>query len=142
MPALKNTNAISGWSDTLATNAGKWAQNCKWEHSSVAFRTYGKDEYGNDLSWGENMAKIGSSDLTAKFPFGTLASQVDGWKSEEKDWDCTKQEYYVFFLQMDPLKMDVEKHQMLMDPFQCVDILLKLSGLPPLKLVVLLWIVP
>lgn len=96
MPALKNTNAISGWSDTLATNAGKWAQNCNWQHSSAASRTYGKDEFGNDLSWGENMAKIGSSDTAASFPFGTLASQVDGWKSEEKDWDCTKTEYYVF----------------------------------------------
>jgi len=96
MPALKNTNAVSGWSDTLATNAGKWAQNCNWQHSSAASRTYGKDEFDNDLSWGENMAKIGTTDLTANFPFGTLASQVDGWKGEEKDWDCTKQEYYVF----------------------------------------------
>jgi len=96
MPALKNSNAISGWSDTLATNAGKWAQNCNWEHSSAASRTYGKDEFDNDLSWGENMAKAGTTDLAAKFPVFTLASQVDGWKSEEKDWDCTKEEYYVF----------------------------------------------
>jgi len=42
------------------------------------------------------MAKIGTQDFAAKFPFGTLASQVDGWKSEEKDWDCTKTEFYVF----------------------------------------------
>jgi len=96
MPALKNTNAINGWSDTLATNAGKWAQNCNWEHSSAASRTYGADEFGNPLSWGENMAKSGTTDLAAKFPVFTLASQVDGWKSEEKDWDCTKTEYYDF----------------------------------------------
>jgi len=96
MPALKNTNAISGWSDTLATNAGKHAQNCIWQHSSAKDRTYGQDEFGNDLTWGENMAKIGTQDFAAKFPFGTLASQVDGWKNEEKDWDCTKTEFYVF----------------------------------------------
>jgi hypothetical protein len=84
------------WSETLATNAGKWASNCKWEHSSAAFRKYGTDEFGNDLVWGENMAKMGTQDASATFPFVPFVTHVEGWKGEEKDWDCTKEEYYYF----------------------------------------------
>jgi len=86
------------WNEDIAANAAKWASGCKWEHSTAASRSSTTlDEYGTPIwSWGENMAQAGTTDPAATFPFATLASHVDAWKSEEKDWDCTKTEYYDF----------------------------------------------
>jgi len=94
MPALSNSYKVSGWSESLASNAATHAQKCVWEHSDKSTRDIGKDSDGNTLYWGENMAQAGTTDYAAAFPFATLASHVDAWKNEEKDWDCKKPEYY------------------------------------------------
>jgi len=94
MPSLKNSYKISGWSESLSSNAATHAQKCNWVHSHPSTRYAGTDADGNMLTWGENMAQAGTTDFAAKFPFATLASHVDAWKNEEKDWDCTKPEYY------------------------------------------------
>jgi len=94
MPALKNSYKVSGWSESLASNAATHAQKCVWQHSADTTREVGTDSDGNKLYWGENMAQAGTTDYAAAFPFATLASHVDAWKNEEKDWDCTKKEFY------------------------------------------------
>jgi len=94
-PALKNLNAICGWNDTLAQRAGTVAAKCKWVHSTNDDRTYGADQYGNPLVYGENMAQ-GTGVAGQSFPYWTYGQFVDMWKGEEKDWDCTKTASYDF----------------------------------------------
>jgi len=89
---------LTGWSDTVAKRAEDWAKNCKFEHSTIDFRKYGSDEYGNTLAYGENIAKAATTETAAAkpFPFATLASHVEAWKCEEGNWDCNKQTNYYF----------------------------------------------
>jgi len=97
VPPLANGNTVSGWNDQIAANAALWASGCQWQHSSQASRqSTTNDAYGNPTwSWGENMAMAGGLP-GASFPYVTLASQVELWKGEEKDWDCTKTTFYDF----------------------------------------------